>query len=60
MVPLCAARIEDLGPGDFVKVEYTACSHRELIRAKLTPPRLTATALHSGVGFGTAAALPWV
>jgi hypothetical protein len=31
MVPLYAARIEDLGPGDFVRVECIACSHDELI-----------------------------
>jgi hypothetical protein len=31
MVPLYAARIEDLGPGYFVKVEYIACGHDELI-----------------------------
>jgi hypothetical protein len=27
MVPLYAARIEDLGPGDFVLVECMACGH---------------------------------
>jgi hypothetical protein len=27
MVPLYAARIEDLGPGDFVRVEWIACGH---------------------------------
>jgi hypothetical protein len=31
MVPLYAARIEDLGPGDFVKVECAACGHDALI-----------------------------
>ena len=31
MVPLYAARIEDLGPGDFVKVECAACGHDVLI-----------------------------
>ena len=31
MVPLYAARIEDLGPGDFVRVECIACGHDELI-----------------------------
>jgi hypothetical protein len=31
MVPLYAARIQDLGPGDFVKVECTACRHVELL-----------------------------
>jgi hypothetical protein len=33
MVPLYAARIEDLGPGDFVKVECTACRHEKLLPA---------------------------
>jgi len=31
MVPLYAARVEDLGPGDFVRVECMACSHDELL-----------------------------
>jgi hypothetical protein len=31
MKPLYAARIEDLGPGDFVKVECIACGHAELL-----------------------------
>ena len=31
MVPLYAARVEDLGPGDFVKAECIACGHTELI-----------------------------
>jgi hypothetical protein len=31
MVPLYAARIEDLGPGDFVKFECAACGHDALI-----------------------------
>jgi ribosomal protein S27E len=31
MLPLYAARIQDLGPGDFVKVECTACRHVELL-----------------------------
>jgi|GraSoiStandDraft_42_1057292.scaffolds.fasta_scaffold54525_4 hypothetical protein len=31
MVPLYAARIEDLGPGDFGKFESAACSHDALI-----------------------------
>jgi hypothetical protein len=33
MVPLYAARIEDLGPGDFIKVECGACGHDDLIPA---------------------------
>lgn len=36
MLPLYAARIEDLGPGDFVKVDCTACHHVAL----LTPEAL--------------------
>jgi hypothetical protein len=31
MVPLYTARIEDLGPGDFVKVDRAACSHTALL-----------------------------
>jgi hypothetical protein len=31
MAPLYAARIEDLGPGDFIKVECAACGHDVLI-----------------------------
>jgi len=31
MVPFYAARIEDLGPGDFVKVDCGACSHAALL-----------------------------
>jgi hypothetical protein len=31
MVPLYAARIEDLGPGDFVRVECAVCGHDMLI-----------------------------
>jgi hypothetical protein len=27
MMPLYAARIEDLGPGDFVKIDCAACEH---------------------------------
>ncbi len=30
MVPLYAARVEDLGPGDFVKVDCAACGHTAL------------------------------
>jgi hypothetical protein len=30
MVPIYAARIEDLGPGDFMKVDCAACSHTAL------------------------------
>jgi hypothetical protein len=31
MQPLYAARIQHLGPGDFVKVECMACGHVELL-----------------------------
>jgi hypothetical protein len=31
MVPLYAARIEDLGPGDLVQVQCSACGHEELL-----------------------------
>jgi hypothetical protein len=31
MTPLYAARIQDLGHGDFVKVECIACGHVELL-----------------------------
>jgi hypothetical protein len=31
VVSLYAARIEDLGPGDFVKFECAACGHEALI-----------------------------
>jgi hypothetical protein len=37
MVPLYLARIEDLGPGDFVQVDCAACSHT----ARLTPAFLS-------------------
>jgi len=37
MVPLYAARIEDLGLGDFVKLDCAACGHTAL----LTPSFLT-------------------
>ena len=36
MLPLYAARIEDLGPGEFVKVDCAACDHVAL----LTPEAL--------------------
>ena len=37
MVPLCAASVEDLGLGDFIKVDCTACGHTALV----TPAFLT-------------------
>jgi hypothetical protein len=42
MVPLYAARIEDLGPGDLVRVECAACAHDVLI---------TRSALRRGCGY---------
>jgi hypothetical protein len=60
MVPLYAARIEDLGPGDLVKVECAACGHDVLIppNALLQGLRLAPTTL---VGrSGTAPPLPRV
>jgi hypothetical protein len=44
MLPLYAARFEDLGKGDFVKVDCAACHHvalltpEALLRAGLSPP----------------------
>jgi len=35
MKPLYAARIEDLGLSDFVKVECNACGHAELLWADM-------------------------
>ena len=40
MIPLYAARIEDLGPRDFAKAECAACGHDRLILA---------SALHRGL-----------
>jgi hypothetical protein len=37
MVPLYQARIEDLGPGDFVRVECAACGHDALIHPSALP-----------------------
>jgi hypothetical protein len=34
MLPLYAARIEDLGPGDFVKADCAACHHVALLTAE--------------------------
>jgi ribosomal protein S27E len=31
MVPLYAVRIEDLGPGDFIRVDCAGCSHTALL-----------------------------
>jgi hypothetical protein len=43
MLPLYAARIEDLGPGDFVKVDRAACHHVAL----LTPEALLRVGLRA-------------
>ena len=58
MKPLYAARIEDLGPSDFVKVECAACGHTELLSSDMLrlsgcPPPYT------GI-LGAEAALPRV
>jgi hypothetical protein len=34
MVPLYAARIEDLGPSDFVKIDCAGCSHTALLTSE--------------------------
>jgi hypothetical protein len=44
MLPLYAARIEDLGSGDFVKVDCAACHHVAL----LTPEALLGAGLSTG------------
>jgi hypothetical protein len=44
MLPLYAARIEDLGAGDFVKVDCAACHHVAL----LTPEALLRAGLSTG------------
>ena len=44
MLPLYAARIEDLGPGDFVKIDCAACHHVAL----LTPGALLRVGLSPG------------
>jgi hypothetical protein len=57
MIPLYAARIEDLGPGDFVKVDCAACRHmavlvreadRLALRAKLARTFLSRLGLSPG------------
>jgi ribosomal protein S27E len=37
MLPLYAARIEDLGPGEFVKVDCAACHHVALLTPEALP-----------------------
>jgi hypothetical protein len=44
MLPLYAARIEDLGQGDFVKIDCAACRHVAL----LTPEALLRFGLSAG------------
>jgi hypothetical protein len=44
MLPLYAARIEDLGQGDFVKVDCAACHHVAL----LTPEAMLKVGLSRG------------
>jgi hypothetical protein len=63
MQPLYAARIQDLGHGDFVKVECMACGHVEL----LSPDKLRvkcqgadAAALYACARFRAPATLPRV
>ena len=52
MLPLCAARIEDLGQGDFVKVDCAACHHvalltpEALLKGGLSPAGLVARIGH--------------
>jgi hypothetical protein len=55
MLPLYAARIEDLAPGDFVKVDCAACHHvallppEALLRTDLSPqPRYSTSKGGSG------------
>jgi hypothetical protein len=48
MMPLYAARIEDLGPGDFVKVDCAACCRR-LLRSSAGTPSLAYGAAFLGV-----------
>ena len=51
MVPLYATRVEDLGPGDYVKVECAACGHVELLVPDQTADQgARAPALHAGAG----------
>ena len=49
MLPLYAARIEDLGPGEFVKVDCAACHHVAL----LTPEALLRAGLSLRSRFST-------
>ena len=68
MVPLYAARIGDLGPGDYVKAECIACGHVELlppaqlrIKGQALPPYTPLLDLERGCAAASAmrAARPW-
>ena len=55
MVPLNAARIEDLGSGDFVRVQCIACGHDERLTAdqlRVKGLRLPPTTLVLGLEAG--------
>ena len=47
MLPLYAARIEDLGQGDFVKVDCAACHHVALLTPVSTENYIRADAYAS-------------
>jgi hypothetical protein len=57
MLPLCAARIEDLGQGDFVKVDCAACLHVALLAPDFLL-RLRAQPSHQGARRQTAGPAP--
>jgi hypothetical protein len=58
MLPLYAARIQDLGPGDFVKVDCAACHHvalltpEALLRVGLSPAAKRFSTSKGGFGVG--------
>src|SRR5260370_1175593 len=47
MVPLYAARVSDLGPGDFVKVECIACGYDLLITGQRIATGARAASIHA-------------
>ena len=49
MVPLYAARVSDLGPGDFVKVECIACGYDLLITGQRIATGAGAAAIYKPV-----------
>ena len=49
MKMLYEARLQDLGPGDFVKVECAACGHAELLASDQLRIRGVALAPHTPV-----------